>query len=436
MKFYNREKELAQLEKIENRSKENAQMTFVVGRRRIGKTSLLVKAHQHKTMVYFFVAKKSETLLCEEFIEEIKSKLNVEVFGEFRTFQSVFGYLMNLAKTRHFTLVIDEFQQFQTVNPTVFSDMQNIWDKNKAESKINLILCGSDYSLIRKIFEHSKKPLFGRATAKIHLKAFTTSTLKEILKDYAPGYSNEDLLALYLFTGGVAKYLDILVAERAFTLKQIIDVMVEENSLFLDEGRNVLIDEFGKDHGIYFSILSLIATGKTSRPEIESILERSIGGYLERLEEEFGLVEKLRPIFSKLGSRNVKYQIKDNFLSYWFRFIFKNRSSIEIGNLGYVKNIINRDYKVYSGRFLEKYFREQLIESGKYANIGSYWDKNGENEIDLVAVNDLEKIALVAEVKRVRKKISIPVLEEKSLSLRPDLRGYQLKFLGLSLDDM
>src|SRR5690606_39257184 len=160
MKFYNREKELKMLWNIEERSKHTAQMTFVVGRRRIGKTSLLLRAHKDRTMLYFFVAKKNETLLCQEFVQEIQYKLKVELFGEFKTFKSVFEYLMELSKTRHFTLIIDEFQEFNSVNSSIFSDMQNSWDRQKENSKINLILCGSVYSLMSRIFEHSKEPLF------------------------------------------------------------------------------------------------------------------------------------------------------------------------------------------------------------------------------------------------------------------------------------
>lgn len=107
---------------------------------------------------------------------------------------------------------------------------------------------------------------------------------------------------------------------------------VMPNSLFIEEGKNLLIEEFGKDYGIYFSILSLIASGKTSRPAIESILETTVGGYLDRLENDFGLIKKIRPVLAKPNSRMVKYSVEDNFLNFWFRFIFKHRSAIEIGN--------------------------------------------------------------------------------------------------------
>lgn len=436
MNFYNREKELALLGKTKDLSQEFAQMTFVTGRRRIGKTSLLTRAYAQSDCLYFFVAKKNEALLCSEFVEEIKLKLDVPVFGEIKTFKEVFGFLMALSKTRRFTLIIDEFQEFYSVNSSVFSDMQNIWDNNKLGSQLNLILCGSVYSMMTRIFESSKEPLFGRATQRMHLRAFDIATIKEILNDYAPDHTNEDLLAFYLFTGGVAKYVELLVQKRAFTLQSILEEMLSENSLFLEEGKNVLIDEFGKDYGNYFSILSLIASGKTSRTEMESFLEIQTGGFLDRLENEYGLIKKIRPVLGKPNSRSVKYSIEDNFLNFWFRFIYKYRSAVEAGNLAYLKEIILRDYHTYSGKILERYFVDRLKSEKRYNLIGTYWERNNQNEIDIVAVNDTEKKVLFAEVKRNKNNISIEKLKIKSENLAMKYKGYKVDYAGYALDDM
>lgn len=436
MKFYNRENELALLDKIEKLSRQEAQMTFVLGRRRIGKTSLLVKATENKESLYFFIAKKSEVLLCEEFTEQIKQKLQVPLFGEIKSFRVLFGFLLELSKTRPFTLIIDEFQEFYSVNSSVFSDMQNEWDANKRDSKLHLILCGSIYSLMTKIFENAKEPLFGRATQKIQVKAFDIATLKAILEDHSPHYTSEDLLAFYLFTGGVAKYVELLVHAQAFTRDEMMDVLLAENSLFLEEGKNVLIDEFGKEYGNYFSILSLIASGKTARVEIESIMEMQTGGFLDRLENDFGLIKKVKPIFSKPNSRLLKYSIEDNFLSFWFRFIYKYRSAVEVGNLTYIKEVLARDYATYSGKILEKYFVEKLKAEKKYNQIGTYWERNNQNEIDIVAVNDLEKIILFAEVKRNDKNISMEKLREKSQGLLRSFKGYEIVYEGYSMIDV
>jgi len=434
MKFYNREKELENLKAIEEASKKSSKMTVVVGRRRIGKTTLIKKAYSHS--VYLFVSKKSEALLCDEFVTIVQNTLDVKIFGEIRTFKALFEYLLELSKTRHFTVVIDEFQEFLSINSTVYADMQNIWDSYKDSTKLNLVLSGSIYSLMKKIFEDHKEPLFGRANNKIHLKPFTVQTLKEIIVEQSPAYSSDDLLSFYMLTGGVAKYVEIFVDNKAFTLEGQLALIFKEYSLFLEEGKNLLVEEFGKEYTTYFSILSLIASSKTSRSEIESILEKNIGGYLDRLENEYTIIKKVKPVFAKEGSRTLKYEIIDNFFNFWFRFIYKYRSAIEIENYGYVKKIVLRDYASYSGKFLEKYFIEKLKLSCDYSDIGSYWERGNQNEIDIVAVNDEKKTMRIVEVKRNPKKIELKLLEKKASKLMAKYHEYKYEFLGYSLDDV
>ncbi len=434
MKFYNREKELQNLRDIQSSSLNSSKMTIIIGRRRIGKTKLIKEAYKDK--VYFFVSKKSEALLCAEFVDIIENTLRVKVFGEFSSFKNLFEYLMNLSITTAFTLVIDEFQEFLQINSSIYSDMQNIWDEYKDKSKMNLVLSGSVYSLMKKIFEDKKEPLFGRANNKIHLKSFTVDTLKEILKENYPSYKNKDLLSFYIFTGGVAKYVEIFVEKKAFTFEKQLDVIFSDFSLFLEEGKNLLVEEFGKEYTTYFSILSLIASSKTSRSEIESILKRNIGGYLDKLENDYTMIRKVKPIFSKEGSRTVKYEIIDNYFNFWFRFIYKYKSAIEIENYDFVKSIVKRDFSVYSGKFLEKYFLEKLKLKKRYSQIGTYWEKSNLNEIDIVAVNELDKNVLIGEVKINPKKIDIKVLKEKSKKLEKNLKNYDIEFVGYSLEDM
>ena len=434
MKFYNREKELQNLKDIQISSLESSKMTVIVGRRRIGKTKLIKEAYPEK--VYLFVSKKNETLLCAEFVDIIEATLEVKVFGEFKSFKNLFEYLMNQSVTTPFTLVIDEFQEFLQINSSVYSDMQNIWDEYKDKSKMNLILSGSIYSLIKKIFEDKKEPLFGRANNKIHLKSFTVDTLKNILEENYPIYENKDLLSFYIFTGGVAKYVEIFVEKKAFTFEQQLDIIFDDFSLFLEEGKNLLIEEFGKEYTTYFSILSLIASSKTARTEIESILEKNIGGYLEKLENDYTLIRKVKPIFAKDGSRTVKYEIIDNYFNFWFRFIYKYKSAIEIENYEFVKDIVKRDFSVYSGKFLEKYFRDKIKLEKQYSKIGTYWEKANLNEIDIIAINELDKKALICEVKINPRKIDMDILKNKAIKLEKVLKSYNIEYKGLSLIDM
>ena len=301
---------------------------------------------------------------------------------------------------------------------------------------MNLILCGSIYSLMTKIFENIKEPLFGRANEIIRLKPFKTKVIKQIFIDNNKTAKNKDLLALNMFTGGVAKFLEYFVDIKAISFDSMKNALLSENSLLLNEGKSILIEEFGKDYTTYFSILSLIASSKTSRAEIESILEKNVGGYIDRLEKEYSIIKKHKPIFAKENSRVQKYYIEDNFLNFWFRFIFKYRSAVEIGNFNYLKNIIDRDFDTFSGPFLEKYFRQKFEESGEYSLVGNYWEKGNNNEIDLVAVDEFNKQAIIAEVKLNKDKINLQRLEEKSVKLLQNLRGYEIEYKALSVEDM
>ena len=439
MKFYNREKEIKKLLEIKEQSKKNAQFSVVTGRRRIGKTQLLLKSYENTKFLYFFVAKKSEVILCQDFLQELKEKLNAPILGEVNSFSVLFEYIVQLSYEQNITLIIDEFQEFFTVNPSVYSDMQRIWDLHKDKAKLNLIVSGSVISLMYKIFENYKEPLFGRANHFIKLQAFKTNTLKEILSDYNPSYTPDDLLALYSFTGGVAKYVQLFMDNGWTSKEKMIEGMIDENSIFISEGKNLLIDEFGKEYGTYFSILTAISEGKNTRTEIENLLKKEIGGYLTKMERDFNLIKKQQPIFTKSSTKNVKYQIEDNFIMFWFRFIYKYSSMIEIGAYEQLRKIIERDFSSFSGHMLEKYFRENAQISQAYTSIGNYWDRKGETEIDFIAVNEIEKSIDFAEIKRQKNNISIEKLRQKAakfLIQNPQFNSYKKGFYAWSLEDM
>lgn len=441
MKFYNREKEISRLYEIKQASQSNAQLTVVTGRRRIGKTQLILKATESEEtpVLYFFVARKAENFLCQDFQQEIATKLGIPIMGEVSSFGKQFEYLMILSQQQAFTLIIDEFQEFMKVAPSAYSDMQHYWDIYKEKSKINIIVCGSVYSLMHKIFENQKEPLFGRATAKMSVKPFAVSVLKKILGDYHPKYTSEDLLALYSFTGGVAKYVQQFMDAGATTYKKMLSHMIKEDSTFIGEGRNMLIEEFGTEYATYFTILSAIARGENTRAKIEMLVKREIGGYLTKLEQDYGLIAKSTPIFAKVETKNVRYVIEDNFLTFWFRFIYKYGYMVEVGNYEGLKTIIDRDYKTFSGKMLEKYFRTKFIQSGNITHIGGYWDRKGENEIDLVVVNEIEQQAQIVEIKRKAENIDLDILRDKGvqfLRATGELKNYQITYSGLSMKEM
>lgn len=435
MKFYDREIETQTLRRIEKISHESSQLTVITGRRRIGKTTLIRHAYEGHRILYFFVARKSEALLCNELVGAVRDILG-EDLGDFSSISRLFGSLLQLSKRRHLTLVFDEFQNFKYVNEAFFSDMQNLWDANKDEAKMNLVVCGSIYSMMTKIFDDRKEPLYGRATSRIRLREFSLSTLREILRDNNPDYTPDDLLSMYMATGGVAKYIEQFLTYKAFTKDDIIREIFSYGSYFLDEGREVLSDEFGKDYGNYFSVLSAIASGYNERGKIKSYTGIEAGGYLDKLENSYDLVYRYRPYLASENSQNVKYGIKDNFLNFWFRFIYKYRSAVEIGNLDYVRQKVMDDYSTFSGWILERYFRQLYRETGLYNIVTNYWERGGKNEIDLIAVNETDHEIVIGEVKRNSSRIDMHGLEKKAEGIIAKRKGWKITYVALSLGNM
>ncbi len=389
-------------------------------------------------MLYFFVARKTEAELCKDFVEEITSKLQLPILGEVVRFADIFKYLLQLSKNRPLTLIIDEFQDFKRVNPSVFSDMQKIWDLNKQEAHINLVVCGSVYSLMNVIFKNNKQPLYGRQTGEIKVTPFPPSVVKEILSSYNSAYTNEDLLALYSYTGGVAEYVEMMMDAGAMTKEQMAEKFVAKNSYFIYEGKNMLIEEFGKDYARYFEILQLIASGYTTRGEIESIMKIEIAGYLAKLENDYCLISRYTPMFQK-ANRNIHYQIEDNFLRVWFRYIYKYGYMIEVGANKKLKMLMDKDYTTYTGKVLERYFLAKMIESEEYTQIASWWDRKGENEIDLIAADELEQKVTFYEVKRQAKDINLGILKDKAehfFQATGKFKKYDIGYQGLSMEDM
>ncbi len=435
MKFYNRKRELAFLDKQYEQVDTVSVMTVITGRRRIGKTSLALNYTKDKKHIYLFVSKKSEKLLCREFIETIKMNFNLPIIGEIEDFKTVFKLIMEIGKKEKIVVIIDEFQEFYNIDPSVYSDIQNIWDQNKDIARVHLIFIGSLYSLIVKIFKDSKEPLFGRADRIMYLKPFHPGIIKEILQDNGK-YTKENLLMNYLVTGGIPRYQEILLRNNAFSETEIINYYFEENSSFIDEGKIILIEEFGKEYGTYFSILELLSEGRTSRSEIESILGKNIGGYLERLEFDYDVVSKRKPIGSKPTGRVQKYYIKDNFLNFWFRFVYKYRTAIEIGNFEYIKKVVFRQLRTYSGTILERMYHEIFREKGEYNQIGNYWERGNSNEIDIVAINDMDRKILIGEIKMNKEKINISALKSKSEKLVRKYKGFTIEYASLGLEDV
>lgn len=449
-KFYDRETEKATLLEVQRQAYTDCSRFIVLtGRRRVGKTTLVYRVMEETEGdapgLYFFVGRKAEGVLVQNFAEEAREKLQEYIPDSIRSFRELFRLLLEIARRKNFTLFIDEFQEFDNVNSGIFSDIQELWDRYKKDTHMCLIASGSIFRMMEKIFKDEEQPLFGRDDCTIKLQPFKTDTIREILGDYKPDYSKDDLLALWTFTGGVARYIELFMNNGCTSVRKMINyICSSSDGYFIDEGKKILLQEFGKQYGTYFSILGQIAQGDVTQREIEGSLGiEALGGQLKMLDEHYGIIRKKRPVGAKPNSQTVRYEIRDNFFRFWFRYIYRYSSLIELQNMPELNKRISEDYTTFSGLSLERWLRQRMIESCHYQIVSNWWKgttkgkgRQDEFEIDIVT-EDTEGNVGAYEVKRNADRYRAKRLQDKVAEMQKVVfKGKDIRIGCLSMVDM
>ncbi|MEK6921824.1 MAG: ATP-binding protein [Nanoarchaeota archaeon] len=421
MKFHNREMELAELERVWKLSKKSAHLTLISGRRRVGKTELVKKFISDKPNLYFFVGRKNLSLLLEEFSSI--SKQRIEKFPTIQKFDEWLDFLLNSVEDGTI-ICFDEFQNFKYVDESVFSDFQKIFDAQKTKLKVHIIVTGSHVSLINKIFSDEKESLFGRATEKYTVKPLLFHTISEILSELSIKKLKERV-EWYCVFGGIPKYY-VNAEEQGLKGKDILSalnvLLLRDFAPLKDEARNVLIEEFGSENSMYFSILEAVALGNSEMSTIANktgINIKSISKYLGLLVKDFNYLHYEVPVTEDKPwkSKKGRYFINDNFFRFWFKYVYRNRSEYEIGNYDMISNKILLDFNSFVGNGFEQIAKEALIAMNnkkklpfELIKVGRWWARD--KEIDLLGLNSSTKEALFVECKWQEDVDAQQVLEE------------------------
>lgn len=453
MKFYNRETELSRLSEIAALSTNASHMVVITGRRRIGKTELIRQfSRGRKDILYLFVSKKKPHILLEEFRDIFAERIPLIKTAAFKSFEDLFSFIFSYMKEHPVIMVFDEFQNFESVDPSVFSILQNHWDREKNKIRGAFVFIGSVFTIMQKIFEGKKEPLFGRATSKLYIEPLTPVAIAEILRDYHLD-SAAHLPFYYTLFGGIPKYYFLLDRYRLFG-KSHAEVMkklyCESDAPLQNEGRELLIEEFGKNYHLYFSILQVIAGGETQMARIADsagINVNSISKYLDELTSYYQVIERRIPVTEHRYEKKIgRYYIKDPALRFWFRYIFRNQSLIEIGDEKGLIARIMKDLSTFMGRSFEELVRALLIQKNtghvipfKFTKIGGFWTRKGDVEIDVVALNEDEGTILFAECKLKGNKFTqadAKRLKEKSKSVKWKANRRKEYFALFSAEDI
>lgn len=402
--FIDRDYEKKLLQEIYHSKK--AELVLVYGRRRVGKSRLLIESLPKKEALYF-IADASDNIL------EILSKQIPKEFVRFATWDDFFEFIL---KSKYNVFIIDEFQYLVQVEKAWPSILQRWWEKLKDSNK-KIILCGSILSAIYKITRGYGSALYGRKTREMNIRPLPFKHMLQMLHQY----STEDLIRSYCILGGIPRYLEEFDSKKPLE-ENLQEKVFEKTSFLYNEPINLLTEEF-RDFSSYLSILLAISEGKTKFNEISDyahIAANKLPKYLAIL-ERVELIQKEIPITeSKLKSKITRYFIKDNFYNFWLNFVFKNKSQIEQGLKKQVMSSITPLFNAYFGRTFEYVCREILLEKIKgITKVGRWWYQD--NEIDLLAFDDAQKILYSGECKwqeHVNAKKILAALKEKTKKVR------------------
>ena len=409
--FIDRERELKFLN--DEYKRKDSSLVIIYGRRRNGKTSLIKEYLKDKKGIYFLATEERNDVNREKFFQMVLNRYSPRYEPKINNWEDIFKYIVDNDKKP--VIIIDEFQYLGMSNEAFPSIFQKIWDNILKDTSAKVIICGSLINMM-----------------------YISQINYNLTKKFYKNASEKKLMEFYSITGGVPRYIEIFKNEK--NLFDAIEKNILDKNSFLYSEPEFLLKKEVKDIGNYFSIIKVIADGARKISEIAgklNIKQTSTTFYLNTL-QELGLIKREVPITEKNESKSKKglYKINDNFIAFWFKFVYPYKDFLEIGNTAYVLNVIkNKFIQSHMSYVYEDICREILFETymNKINKVGKWWDKN--SEIDIVGVNDDEKFVVFAECKYKNSKVGIDVLNtliEKADTIK-EYKSYKKEYVIYSI---
>lgn len=461
--FIGRERELTALK--EWYDKDGIGMMVIYGRRRIGKSTLITEFAKGKRTIFYTATKIGKNRNLELFSKQVVDLL-MPGLGEVRfpATEAVFDFIDKNMGSEKIVLVIDELPYWAERDEALLSVLQKYMDTVWNDKNLKIILCGSALSFMEKKVLSEKSPLFGRRDSQMKLDAFDYLDSAK----FVPDYSNEDKAVCYGITGGIAKYLSMIDPAKSMD-ENIIRLFFRTDGYLYDETRNLLTQEFS-DIAIVNNIVEQIASGENTLNTIAGKIGEKESTILYSLDKliSVGLVEKKRCITEEKNKKKTQYVLKDFMFKFWYEFIPKATSVIEMGQGElYYQKVVKPALHSFMGAVFEEMCRYYTLKQGimgEYGcfitSVGTWWgvenitDQNGNfraqsADIDVVALSETDKKAVVGECKFKNEKIDkgiydtlirrgkvIPAKYKISKYIFFSLSGYTEWFESLSEEDV
>ncbi|MCI9319250.1 MAG: ATP-binding protein [Lachnospiraceae bacterium] len=414
--FVDRESEMVTLQNEYKR--EGSSLVIVYGRRGIGKTLLISRFIKDKKALFFLAGEESEPQNRSEFKRKAADFLENDLLKsvDVKNWEIIFKTIADTPFDRKPVIVLDEFQHIGKSNPEFLSVFQYIWDTMLKNKSVMVILCGSRVSAMESQTLAHHSPLCGLSTAQIRIRQIPFSHYHNFFRDK----SRRELIELYSVTGGIPKYIEPFTAGG--DIYELIQACVLNRSGYLYDEPYLLLQQEVMEIGSYFSILKAVAEGKRKMASISTALESKATGLTKYLKTliDLDIMEREVPVTEENPEKCKRglYKIKDNYIRFWFAFIFPNMSFIESGNSRVVADWIRANltggHTVY---VYEDICRERMWNIAKegacpfhISKIGRWWDKS--SEIAIAAVDPEGDHLVLGECKYQKEPVGINALQE------------------------
>jgi AAA+ ATPase superfamily predicted ATPase len=386
--FLGRERELRALDAAWSAS--GGSLIPVYGRRRIGKSELLLRFMERRRGLYFLGKQAPAAIQIHEFLVAAARALEAPLLAELdvaggwkRALVAAVGAWKGEGKL---VLALDEFQWMVEASPELPSMLQELWDREwKRSGRVQLLLCGSYIGFMEREVLGSRSPLFGRRTAQIHLGPFG---LREA-RLFHPAWSLPDVARARFVAGGVPMYLRALDPRRSFRQNLCTSVLQEYAPLFREP--EFLLREELRDMPRYSAVLASLAEGPLAAGTVAArsgVAAGSVAYYLGQL-EALGYVERRQRMSDgEPNARHARWCLADPLLRFWYRFVFPNTTALrQLGAERMLAEIVVPALPAWEGLAFESLCREALPllydeEGALPAEVGEYWDAS--MQVDVV----------------------------------------------------
>jgi AAA+ ATPase superfamily predicted ATPase len=407
-RFVGRQCELAELNAL--LAEPGPQFLILYGRRRVGKTTLLLHWAQESGVpfVYWVANRLSPALQLRSFSQALYNAAHPETPADaeftYPTWEMALAQAVDLAAERRLILILDEFPYVAEAEPGLPSVLQNTWDHRLKATQIFLVLAGSHIGMMTGLL-HYHAPLYGRFTAHLHLKPLPFAATAEFLSRYPAA----ERVAVYAILGGIPAYLERF--DGALSLADNVKRHIfRPTGIFRVDPLFLLQDQVREPRN-YLSVLHAIGGGAHTLGEIaeaSGLPKQNASTYLGRL-ADLHLVERRTPVTLPLNererSRSGRWHLSDSYLRFYFRFIIPNQRALELELVDAVWADMHEQLRAFIGMTaFEELGREWVLAQARSGwlpfapeDVGSHW--SADVQVDVVAINWREKAILLGECK-------------------------------------